>query len=317
MSLPFVLDAEQVASALDSAQVFGIAAAALVEADAGRTSPPAVWLPTADGRIQVKAAYYRETVVLRTAQESSGTNQHSASRVMTCFRRADLAPLGFVHEGELFAQRVAAQAHLAWTSLTPDAGRILLIGGGRVARAIVRMADVLGLLAARELVLHTRRPDAAMAMLDDLAVTGAVVDAAALPAAIAAADVVITATSSPEPLVPRRALSRGTLVVSLGGGAELEDRIVLEADRLVVDDWEQASLMGDLAPLIASGLVTRQGVSATLAEVLRAPATHRVGHGELVVAVAQGSTVIDAALAHHLVSAQQAGGLGGGLAGGL
>ncbi len=305
MDLPFSLSADRVVSLLDPALVFRIAAAALVEPDAGRISPPAFWMSTGQSRVQIKAAYYRDTVVLRTARESSSTNQQSASRVMTCFRRGDLAPLGFVHEGELFAQRVAAQAHLTWTSLMPDARRIVIVGGGRVARAIVRMGDVLGLLADRELVVHTRRPEVGQAMLDDLGVAGAVVDSTALVAAIASADVIVTATSSSEPFLFRRALTPSTLVVSLGGGIELEDRIVLEADRLIVDDWEQASLMGDLRPLIALGLVSAQQVSATLADVLRDPTRHRAGAAELVVAVAQGSTVIDAALAHHLASLQR------------
>jgi ornithine cyclodeaminase/alanine dehydrogenase-like protein (mu-crystallin family) len=268
--------------------------------DGGRLSPPAVWLQVGGSRVQIKPAYFSQTVVIRTAYEL-GVNQTASSRSMACYDRASLMPIAFIEEQELFRMRVAAQALLAVETLKPGrSDTITLVGAGRVAEAILSMATELGSFGGATVLIHAR--DSAKATLLGSRFPSARIRASAsLHESVNRSGVVITATAAREPFLRTSMLSPGTLVVALGGGGELAPEVVLSASRLIVDDWEQASLIGNLAPLVLDGRLTPDAVDVSLRGAVLEPEAHRCKPGELVLAVAQGSTIADAALANELV----------------
>jgi len=61
------------------------------------------------------------------------------------------------------------------------------------------------------------------------------------------ADIVCTVTIGDEPMVKKKWLKKGSLVISAGSYQELDPEVVLSADKIVVDHWGQASHRGELA----------------------------------------------------------------------
>ena len=85
-----------------------------------------------------------------------------------------------------------------------------------------------------------------------------VVPAPSGEAAVRDKPIVVAVTSAAEPVVRGAWLAPGTFVAAAGGNSlgrrELDPAAVRHADRVVVDDREQARIeCGDLAPLVASG----------------------------------------------------------------
>ena len=86
--------------------------------------------------------------------------------------------------------------------------------------------------------------------------------------------IVVAVTNAAEPVVRGEWLASGAFVVAAGGNSlkrrELDHAAVRRADRIVVDDREQARIeCGDLAPLVASGELRWEDFE-TLGEVVAA-----------------------------------------------
>jgi ornithine cyclodeaminase/alanine dehydrogenase-like protein (mu-crystallin family) len=292
---------EEIQTRLSPLRVYRVVKNSFISEDGGRLSPPAVWLPVGDSRVQIKPAYFQSTVVIRTAFEVGGVNQTASSRSMACYDRSSLMPLGFIEEQLLFPMRVAAQTLVAAEALMPAKPHptITLIGAGRVANAILEMGAALDTFRSATVLIYARDPAKAESLASRFPSVRIEVSRS-LAEAVHRSDVVITATAAREPFLQRSMLSPGTLVISVGGGTELETDAVLSATRLIVDDWEQASLIGDLAALIRDGKLTTNDVTASLRQAVQEPEAHRCTAAELVVAVTQGSTIADAALANEL-----------------
>lgn len=134
------------------------------------------------------------------------------------------------------------------------------------------------------------------------------VEAVASPEmAVTDASVVVTATTSTEPVFPGEALAPDALVVAVGAYSgemrELDATTVERADRVFADVPEEAIETGDLRE---SGLAV--GDLVPLGEALAG----RVGRegDELLVVASVGSAVLDAAAASHLYGAARAAGRG-------
>ncbi|MDQ0577996.1 hypothetical protein [Streptomyces rishiriensis] len=133
--------------------------------------------------------------------------------------------------------------------------------------------------------LHARRPD--------LRVIG--VDSA--QAAFDGADVVVTATSSTEPLVHASWLTPGVHINAVGADdptkAELTCESLRRADRIVVDSRELTAVHGDLSRLVE---VDRR-LNAELGEVLAGSAPGRKNDEEITICKLIGLGVQDLAAA--------------------
>jgi ornithine cyclodeaminase/alanine dehydrogenase-like protein (mu-crystallin family) len=116
--------------------------------------------------------------------------------------------------------------------------------------------------------------------------------------AVRGADVIITATPSTAPIVRREWLAQGVTAISVGSqGQEFDDEIVLGADKLVCDSWEQASHLGELRSFAESGRLTRDDIYAEIGETLAGIRQGREDPGELILVVPIGLAALDIALA--------------------
>ncbi len=82
------------------------------------------------------------------------------------------------------------------------------------------------------------------------------------------ADIICAVTTADEPMVRKEWLKKGSLVISGGSYQELDPKVVLSADKIVVDSWAQTSHRGELAKLVESGKLGEKNIYAEIGEIL-------------------------------------------------
>ena len=272
---------------------------------AGRTSvsePPLLRLRFDDNaRFQAKAAKVGRVIGLRVAGERDDRHVDEGRRILL-YDADDLVPTALVDERELYRIRVGAQIAVTVGHLRPaDSAVLTVVGAGRLARATIEAIQ--SATPFRSVRVHSRAPASRARLVQDLTgrVPGALEVVDELPSALATSDVVVTITTATSPVVAGADLRPGTLVVSAGGGFECDAEVYRRCGRLIVDDWDHCVQVGDIAPLHAQGVVARGDVAASLAEVVAGGATRPCGPTEILVAVPQGLTILDVALAARVL----------------
>jgi len=271
-----VYSAAEVHHALPWAALADALAAAFV---AGRTEVPvrhAHALPD-DATLLLMPAWSDRALGVKLVTVMPGAAARGASTVAASYLLLDrdTGEARALIDGEaLTLRRTAATSALAARHLArPDARTLLLVGAGRLAPWLARAHLALHPTFARVQV-WARRAETAAACATALAAEGfeahAVTD---LEAAVRSADVVCCATTSTTPLVRGAWLGPGTHLDLVGGFRremrEVDDAAVQRA-HVVVDTYAGAlAEAGDLTQPLAAGLITRDHVTAELAELLR------------------------------------------------
>ncbi|MBS7699763.1 MULTISPECIES: hypothetical protein [unclassified Chelatococcus] len=164
-------------------------------------------------------------------------------------RLSDGRPLGLIESALLTRMRTAAVSALAMESLLPrPPGRIALLGAGAQAKA--HLAMVLALFpSVGEIRLWNRSADKLDALLADTPSPAgvALVRCTAIADAIAEADVVLSCTTAPEPILDDDAVRPGRLIVQVGYH-EVSFAAIAASDVVAVDLW------GDFAEKSAKSL---------------------------------------------------------------
>ena len=115
------------------------------------------------------------------------------------------------------------------------------------------------------------------------------------------ADLVITLTESPSPIVFGGSLKPGAVVCSMGSYNEVDFPVLAEADRFIVDDIDFAAEMGDGGAWIQQGHLTRaafqERVDALACEVLCGAKPGRRAPTDRIMALIQGMAIGDVAFA--------------------
>ncbi|HEV8354497.1 MAG TPA: ornithine cyclodeaminase family protein [bacterium] len=208
----------------------------------------------------------------------------------------------------------AASAVAAKYLARPESGAVGIIGTGWQARSQIAALAVVRPVAlvkaySRDL---PRRTAFAEEMTDELGADVVAVDSAA--EAVADADIVVTATSARDPVVAGQWLRPGMHVTAVGSNwaarRELDADAVARADRIVVDDLEQARIeSGDLIAPADEGLLDWSQVS-DLGAVVAGNAEGRRAGEEITLFESQGIALEDVAamkLAYELAVAQGVG----------
>lgn len=193
----------------------------------------------------------------------------SVQALYALFDGADGSPLALLDGTELTYRKTAADSALGARHLArPDARTLLMVGAGGLAPHLVAAHRAVRPSIERVLVWN-RTEGRAHAVAAALGAT--VVDD--LAAAVAAADIVSTATMTTAPLVAGRWLRPGTHLDLVGAflpaHREVDDDAVTRAD-IYVDDRE-ATLHedGDLVIPLAAGLIDASDVRGDLWELCR------------------------------------------------
>ena len=110
----------------------------------------------------------------------------------------------------------------------------------------------------------------------------------------------MTITNAKAQLIKSIWCNPGSLLVTTGGRQECEPDAILCADKVFIDDWDQCMVLGDLATLYIQDKFGPENVTATLAKAITGLHPGRENDNERIVAVPQGLTSLDVALAYSI-----------------
>jgi alanine dehydrogenase len=211
-------------------------------------------------------------------------------------------PLGIVDGTMLTAARTGALTALGARHLARPGSRVLgHLGARGSAWWNVTMLD--DLFDFDEIRVTSRRPESREAFAARLAEElGKPVRAVASPeAALAGADIMVEATrlTEPEVLLETAWVAPGTTVIPYGTVSAVADDLVDVMDKVVVDDWGQATAgpLGALRRHVDSGRLGRHNLHAELGEIVAGKVPGRERPEERVLFWHRGLATTDLAVA--------------------
>ena len=317
MSSIRILGESDVRAAIDGARALELARLTLRDQAAGNSElsvPSAMSLDArrfGAGRFKFKAATVGHLGVsgIRLISRRSATDP-DAFNYSAVYNHDGLALSGLVPELWISRIRTAAFGTATIESLVnPGPLVVALFGTGKIAHEIVPM--LARTLAVSEMRVNSRRAEsmaafvAAHAPAHSFGIRGEPDGARAVDGA----DVVITLTDASRPLVFPGTLKPGAVACSMGGGNELDYGVLVESQRLIVDDPDFASEVGDGGAWITQGHLTREGFAARIdalaCDVVAGTKPGRLAASDRVVAIVQGMAIGDIGFAAYALHEAQ------------
>jgi len=259
------------------------------------------------------AAFGLKAVCIIPGNPARGLDAHQG--LVTLFDGETGSPVAILDAAAVTEVRTAAVSAVATRALArPEARVLAIVGAGTQARAHLRALTLDGQF--EQVRLYSPRPDRARELAGSGASQGPAVQVAgSAREALDGADVVVTATSSREPVLRRAWLAPGAHVNAVGAStpaARELDTATVAASSLFCDSRESLRHeAGEFALAIREGLIAgEEHVRAELGEVLAGLAPGRRDAAELTVFRSLGLAIEDLAAAQVAVAAAQAGGLG-------
>ena len=212
----------------------------------------------------------------------------------------------FVNASAITAIRTAAVSAVATRLLArPESRTLAIVGAGVQARS--HLDAMRAVLPFERVRVWSRTPSRAAAL-------DRVEPAASAEAALAGADVVVTATTSREPVVRREWLADGAHVNAVGSSissARELDSATMGAAALYVDRRESTlNESGDYLFALADGAVGPESIRGEIGELLNGSVEGRRDDSELTVFKSLGLAVEDLAAAEHVLRRAEAEGAG-------
>ena len=123
-----------------------------------------------------------------------------------------------------------------------------------------------------------------------------------IEASVGDCNVLVTTTTSPKPIVRKEWVAKhGVFFGSLGSDPELEESIILEADKIIADNWIQNEHRGEFKKLIREGKIGKDQLHAELPAIVAGEAAGRESDDETIVASLIGLGAIDIAIAADIL----------------
>ncbi len=231
---------------------------------------------------------------------------HTVQASLLVLDRASGRPLALLDGEALTLRRTAATSALVATKLAPDAGRLLIVGSGRLATWMARAHFAL-LPRIEQVQVWGRDAGKAQALAHTLAGEGLPATAAtALEPAVRQAQLICCATTATTPLVQGAWLAPGTHLDLVGAFKpsmrEVDDAAVQRA-RVLVDTYAGAlAEAGDLVQPLQAGVVPPEHVLAELAELLKGERLVRRSAADITLFKSVGTALEDLAAARCVMA---------------
>jgi alanine dehydrogenase len=313
-----MLGMPDIAALVDMRDTIEVQREAFLSLAAGHvTASPNSWLRLPDqerrrGWLKILAGHDSSTgalgvkVLARFADNPPGANLGS---LIMLFDEENGFPLAIMDGVLITALRTGASAGLATEVLAaPDARRIALLGTGVVgwhslqASAIARPSLGEVRVFSRSESRRTETADRARA---ELSLAAVAVDS--VEAAVEGADIIITATNAPDPVLLDEHVAAGALINAMGIRTEIAPDLIARA--WVIPDGVSESIDdGKFSYALAAGAVSRDDLGPQLGEVLiKRPhySPERISLFD-----SSGVAVQDLALALHVHERARAAGIG-------
>ncbi len=307
-----VLSRAEIARLLSFGDYVDAVEAALCAAAAGRAvAPPASALHVADGSFHAKAGALIDDSGTIVAIKLNGNfpgnpAAHQLPTVQGVIYLADGGngrPLALMDSIEITINRTGAATTLAARHLARADSRVATICGAGVQGRIQAVAIA---AAAKLERMHVwdARPEAATALAADLACDLRLdVRASGDLAPVRDSDIVVTCTSARQAFLTQDLVKPGTFIAAVGAdNADKQevDPALFACARVVVDSLEQCAEIGDLHHALAAGAIARDGVHASLAEIVAGKKPGRRGAREITLFDSTGLGLQDVAAAYAL-----------------
>jgi ornithine cyclodeaminase/alanine dehydrogenase-like protein (mu-crystallin family) len=308
-----VLSAADVHAALDYAGCAAAMRAALVALASGRAQQPLRTVIKPDGAAGLVAlmpayladgtgSYGLKALCITPGNPAAGLDAHQGLVLLSDGKSG--APVAILNASAVTEIRTAAVSVVATELLaTPGASTLAVIGAGVQARAHIRALDQARPLA--EVRVASRDPGNARRLAEALrGQTRAPLRAcASAHAAVDGADIIVTATSSAQPVLDRSWLAPGAHINAVGAclpQARELDSATVAAGVLVADRRESVlAESGDYLLAAADGAVGPEHIRAELGEILLGTAVGRSAADEITIFESLGLAVEDLAAADH------------------
>jgi ornithine cyclodeaminase/alanine dehydrogenase-like protein (mu-crystallin family) len=225
-------------------------------------------------------------------------------------------PLAIINGEALTALRTGAGGGLATDLLArPEARVVTVFGSGVQARAQLEAACAVRRI--REVRIVGRTPSSVEKFAEEVANwpnAPQVSMAGYRNEAVEGADIIITATTSTEPVFDGRFLGPGTHITGVGSFArhmQEVDETTVQKSKIVVDSI-QACLAeaGDLVIPLGKNVITKLDIHGELGAIINGELSGRESADEITFFKSVGVAVQDAAAAHAILRQAQAQGLG-------
>lgn len=265
-------------------------------------------IPENNGEVDVKTAYVPsiDSFAIKVSPgffDNPKLGLPSLNGLMVLFSaRTGLVEAVLLDNGYLTDVRTAAAGGVAARWLArEDARTAAVIGAGAQARLQLEAAARVRALSAA--FVWARDPAKAERLAEEMTGTMRIPVTAADTAcdAVARADIVITATSSPTPVLLAEWLRPGQHVTAVGSDAEhkneLEPAMIAAADRYVCDRQSQCAAFGELHHAIAAGLVPAEAQFPELGQVVAGAAEGRTADNQITICDLTGTGIQDTAIA--------------------
>ena len=221
---------------------------------------------------------------------------------------------GFITEERTGAAGAVAARHLA----RRDARLVGVVGCGH--QAAYQLRSLALVRPYEEVRLYGRRPEKARACADGLAAAPWMPRACRLTVvptvrdAVEGADIVVTVTSSREPLVRAEWLAPGMHITAVGSDGpdkqELDVGVLKRADVIVADSREQCLRLGEIHHAVAAGVIEESRITCELGEITAGRRPGRRSESEITVCDLTGVGVQDVAAAAVVLARARSQGLG-------
>lgn len=257
------------------------------------------------------AAFALKAINIIPRNPERGLDAHQGAVLLSDGETGEL--IAIMNASPITAIRTAAVSAVATRALArEDANELAIIGGGVQARShLEAMAALSRFERAR---IWSRTAAHAERVAAESAAPFPVEVAETAEAAVRGAGVVVTATSSPEPVLRREWLADGAHVNAVGSSIpttrELDTATVAGASLFVDRRESTENESGDYLMPLREGAIGPEHIRAELGDVLVGSAPGRTSAAELTVFKSLGIAIEDLAAAEHVVARARATGTG-------
>lgn len=273
--------------------------------DAGQNSViniPRVRAPLANGILRITAAVWTTRGYYGVKVSSTSVFGRNAGRLFLLYQEESGTAVAAVQVFQMGALRTGAASGVATKYMARKEARILgVIGPGRQAKtqieAICRVRPI------EEIRVFGRKPEPLLQFCSEIseAVKSDVHPVKCAEQAVAGADVLVTATTSSEPVVLGQWLQKGVHINAIGANyetrRELDTEVITRAAVVATDDIEQVRYEAmDLAAPVREGLFSWDAV-VPLASIVAGHKPGRSSESDITIYKSLGVACEDVALA--------------------
>jgi ornithine cyclodeaminase len=310
--------------ALTDGEIIGAVETALAAQGRGETviEPRMHLVPdkNVDGHFNVLRGYVKPLGVAGVKIVGDFVNNYkqglpSEMALLNLFSPTTGMPIAVIDASAITDMRTGAVTAIGARHLARRDSRILGHIGAR-GSSYWNVRLLAGLFAFDEIRVHSRRPESRSAfgerLAHDLGRPVRVVDD--WQSCIEGADIVVEASrlSKPEPLLQTAWIKRGACVIPYGTMSAVELDLLDIMDKIVMDDWGQASAgpFGALRRHVDSGRLTAENLHAELGQIVAGLKPGRTSDSETILFWHRGLSLSDIALGHAMLEKARKLGIG-------